>query len=270
MYGDVRETDALSAEAIRGRLRTRLVGRALVALPRTGSTNEEARRLAAEGAPDGTIVVTDYQWAGRGRLDRRWEAPPGSSLLLSVLLRPPLAAHQAGQLTMLCGLAVAEAVEVETGLHPGIKWPNDVLIGGRKAGGILTELELAGEHLSWAVVGIGLNVNLDPRALSGPLIERATSLSAELGRPVDRLALLLTLLARLDERYLALRAGAPDLAREWAARLVTLGRTVLVSDGGGQWSGVAEGVDADGALLVRPPGGEARRVIAGDVRLADP
>jgi BirA family biotin operon repressor/biotin-[acetyl-CoA-carboxylase] ligase len=168
---------------------------------------------------------------------------------------------------MLCALAAADAIEAETGLHAGLEWPNDLLIGERKVGGVLTELELSGEALSYAVVGLGLNVNMGPDALPGPPAAPATSLSAELGRPVDRPALLLALLARLDERYLGLESGGAGLQREWAGRLVTIGRPVVVSGGDAEWTGVAEGVDDDGALLVRRPGGKLARVVAGDVRL---
>ena len=271
-------------------LDTQFVGRNPVYLPTVGSTNDEARRLAQAGAPEGTLVIADCQTAGRGRLDRRWEAPPGSSLLLSLLFRPPLAPHQVQQLTMVCGLAVVDAIEAETGLRAGLKWPNDVLIGEAKAGGILTEIVLAGQQVDYAVVGIGLNVNLDPGHLPPNLLTAATSLSHQLGRPVARLPLLWALLRATETRYLALKAGHSPQA-EWAARLVTLGRpvTVTVPDGGrggpagpvqeegdhrgsplregGVMEGVAEGVDANGALLVRLGDGRLETVVAGDVTL---
>jgi BirA family biotin operon repressor/biotin-[acetyl-CoA-carboxylase] ligase len=237
-------------------------------LPYTGSTNDDARRLAVAGAPDGSLVLADYQSAGRGRLDRSWDAPAGSGLLLSLLFRPALAARDIQHLTMLCGLATADAIEAQLGLRAGLKWPNDVLIGERKVGGILTEVELDGEHVEFVIVGIGLNVNLDVAALPGPLLARATSLSAELGRPVARLPLLLALLAGIEARTIALLSGGAGPHREWSARLVTTGRPVVVDTGEGEWTGIAEGVDEDGALLVRPPGGEPRRVIAGDVTLS--
>jgi len=169
---------------------------------------------------------------------------------------------------MMCGLATADAIEAETGLAAGLKWPNDLLIGDRKVGGILTEVELHGEQVDFAVVGIGLNVNLDVAALSGPLLARATSLSVDLGRPVARLPLLLALLSRVDARYISLRTNGARLHEEWAARLRTTGRPVVVATGESEWTGIAEGVDEDGALLVRAPGGELRRVLAGDVTLA--
>jgi len=254
-----------SADRILAGLKTGLVARNLIYLPETGSTMDEARRLAEQNAPDGTLVVTDYQTAGRGRLDRHWQAAPGSSLLLSLILRPAIASHQVQQLTMLSGLAVAEGVEAETGLPVGLKWPNDLEIGGAKVGGILAEVELSGVRVSYVVVGVGLNVNLDPQQSSEPLLTRATSLSAQLGRPVARLPLLWAVLHAVEARYLALGSGTPGLHAEWARRLVTLGRMVTVSTGDSTWAGVAEDVDADGALQVRRPDGSLERILAGDV-----
>jgi BirA family biotin operon repressor/biotin-[acetyl-CoA-carboxylase] ligase len=280
--------DSLSAGAILEGLDTQFVGRHPVYLAHVGSTNDEARRLARAGAPEGTLVVADHQTAGRGRLDRRWEAPPGTSLLLSLLFRPPLAPQQVQQLTMVCGLAAVDAIEAQTGLQAGLKWPNDVLVGESKVGGILTEVILAGQQVDYAVVGIGLNVNLDPGRLPDDLLAAATSLARQLGRPVPRLPLLWALLRAVESRYLALKGGRSPQA-EWAARLVTLGRPVTVTaaarpaplaaglapaplatgphDRPPVVEGVAEGVDANGALLVRLADGRLETVMAGDVTL---
>jgi len=257
--------EPLAAETVRAGLKTRLVAQNLFYFPEVSSTMDEARRLAEQGAPDGTVVIADYQTAGRGRLDRRWQAPPGSSLLLSFVFRPRIAPHKAQQLTMVCGLAFAESVEAETGLPVGLKWPNDLEIGGAKVGGILTEIEVSGVRVRYAVVGVGLNANLDPQQLSGPVLARATSLSAELGRPVARLPLLWAALRAVEGRYLTLGKGAAGLEAEWARRLVTLGRRVTISTGDAAWEGLAEDVDADGALLVRRADGSLERIIAGDV-----
>lgn len=258
--------DTLSAASIRDALDTSFLGRSLVYWPEVGSTSQEARRLARAGAPDGTLAITDYQRSGRGRLDRRWEAPAGSSLLMSLVFRPPLAAHQLQQLTMICGLAVVDAVEAETGLKLALKWPNDIVVGEAKLGGILTEVELDGDRVDFAVVGIGLNVNLHPDQLPADLLLPATSLSHVLGAEVPRLPLLCTLLRMMEARYLALKAGHAPHA-EWAGRLVTLGRLVVVSMGATTLEGVAEGVNADGALLVRRSDGLLETVVAGDVTL---
>ncbi len=256
--------DELSVREIREGLRTRFVGQNLVYLPEVESTNDVARRLAEGGAAEGTLVIADYQSAGRGRLGRRWQAPPGSSLLLSLLFRPPLAPTQSQRLTMVCGLAVADAVQTLTGLEVGLKWPNDVVIGGRKAGGILTELELSGSQVAFAVVGIGLNVSLDPAGLAEEPHPAATSLSHALGQPVPRLPLLLALLEAVEGRYLALRQGQSP-HEEWAERLITLGQRVVVSGAGRPLEGVAEGVNTEGALELRLDDGRLETVLAGDV-----
>jgi BirA family biotin operon repressor/biotin-[acetyl-CoA-carboxylase] ligase len=247
-------------------LETEFAGRNLVYRPEIGSTNDEARRLARAGAPEGTLVVADHQTSGRGRLERRWEAPAGSSLLMSLVFRPHLAVHQVQRLTMICGLAAVDAIEVETGLRVGLKWPNDLVIGGAKLGGILTEIDLDGDRVDHAVVGIGLNVNLDPGQLPEDLLMAATSLSHVLGREVARLPLLRALLQAIEVRYRALEAGQLPQA-EWAERLVTLGQWVAVSAMGSCVEGVAEGVDDDGALLVRLGDGRLEKVLAGDVSI---
>jgi BirA family biotin operon repressor/biotin-[acetyl-CoA-carboxylase] ligase len=236
----------------------------MVYRPEIGSTNDEAKRLAREGAPEGTLVITDYQARGRGRLDRGWVAPRGSSLLMSIVFRPELAARQIQRLTMSCGLAVADAIEQQTGLRAGLKWPNDIVIAGAKAGGILTEIEMAGTKVEFAVVGMGLNVNLDPALLPADMPVAATSLRHELGAEVARLPLLQAVLERIEERILALRAGKSP-HDEWAERLVTLGKAVTISGMGSVVEGVAEGVDEDGALLVRLADGRLESVLAGDV-----
>jgi BirA family biotin operon repressor/biotin-[acetyl-CoA-carboxylase] ligase len=176
---------------------------------------------------------------------------------------------------MLCSLAVREAIarsapRATTGpaapWRPALKWPNDVLLNGKKVAGVLTELSFAGAELDYVVVGMGINANLDPDDLPPQPLAPATSLLAEGGGPVDRLALLLGVLEGVDRRYLALQGGR-RFTGEWAAWLATLGRDVRVSEGEGAWQGVAEGVDDDGALRVRLADGSLRSLRAGDVSL---
>ena len=260
--------DRLSRERILAGLDTRMVGRHLVYLPQTPSTNDWLRGLAQEGAPEGAVVITDYQSAGRGRLGRRWEAPPGECLLLSLLFRPQLAPHQAQRLTMICGLAAVDAIGAETGLDAALKWPNDIVTGQGKLGGILTEVSLQADRLDYVIVGLGLNVNLDPGRLPGDMLAPATSLAHLLGRRVERLPLLWAFLRSVEARYNELELG-DSLHREWAARLDTLGKPVTVAEGDRVLAGVAEGVDANGALLVRLAGGQLQTVVAGDVTLRD-
>lgn len=260
------DVDALAPEVIQARLTTRYVGRTLYYRAETGSTNHDARMLAVAGAPDGTLVLADYQSRGRGRFDRRWEAPAESSLLMSLLFRPPLAPDQAQRLTMICGLALVESIEGTLGLQAGLKWPNDLVLDGKKAAGMLTETGLMGSRLDYVVVGIGLNVNLDrgelPKGLSSP----ATSLSEAAGRRVDRVPLLCAFLEAVERGYDRVKEGSSPVT-EWAARLTTLGQHVQVFDGERTVLGWAESVDEDGALWLRLDGGRLHRVLAGDVTL---
>jgi BirA family biotin operon repressor/biotin-[acetyl-CoA-carboxylase] ligase len=255
----------LSAESIKRGLQTDLIGQSVVHYFSLGSTNEVLKELAAQGAPEGTLVIADEQTAGKGRLDRKWLAPPGTSLLLSILFRPDLAPNQAPRLTMTCSLAIAEAIEGLTGLSVGLKWPNDIFIHGKKAGGILTESGTTGGRLDYVVVGMGLNVNLAVSTLP-ELRGVATSLSQELGREVSRLELLWRILEGIETRYNSLRRGESP-HEEWMARLISLGRQVRVTTPDVVLAGWAEGVDADGALILRTPDGQRQRVLAGDVIL---
>jgi len=283
--------DDLSAERIARALTTRHLGRPALYFPRIGSTNDVAHEQAAAAAPDGLVVIADEQTAGRGRFDRRWWAPPGSSLLMSLLLRPPLPPAQAGQLTMCLGLGAVEGIEAVTGLRPTLKWPNDLLLKGRKLGGMLSELRLDGERLAYAVLGLGINVNVvfDDRRWTKDqgrrteddgqwsmvhrppteLTATAISLSMTLGRPVDRLALLVVVLARCEVWYDRVLAGeSPHDA--WAAKLDTLGCRVTVTTSAGALAGLAAGVTPEGALRVRDDAGQEHIVWSGDVAAVRP
>jgi len=270
--------DELSEGRIGAALTTRAFGRNLVSLSRVGSTNDVAKDLAVQGAPEGTVVLADEQTAGRGRMGRRWLAPPGTCLLCSILFRPDLPPTQAQRLTMLCSLAAADAVGQVAGLRVALKWPNDLIVQSptsnlqsqdwRKLAGILTETGVVGERLEFVVVGIGINVNVAPQDLPG-LAPDATSILAETGREVERAMLLAALLAGVEARYARLQAGESPHA-EWVARLATLGRSVEAMTSTGMVTGVAESVDQDGALLLRTPGGGLHRLVAGDVTLARP
>jgi len=259
--------EKLCVPMIRSRLDTRLIGSGILYYPSVESTNDVARALAASGSEEGIVVLADEQVSGRGRRGRRWFAPAGTCLLFSLLLRPPLTPQQCARLTMACSLALAEGVEDETGLVIELKWPNDLLIEGRKVAGILTEVVTEGERVAYAIVGIGLNVNLDFTAPDMAFLEgQATSLSRELGAPVAREPLLASILNRLEVRYLALCDGwLPH--QEWRARLVTLHQQVVVSGLGSKLEGRVEDVDHDGALLLRQKDGQIVRVLTGDVSL---
>ncbi len=264
---------ALSQRQIEKALRQMTFWRKVVYLPVTGSTNDVAKGLAAQGAPEGTVVVADEQTAGRGRLGRRWVAPPSTCLLCSLLFRPSLSLSQANRLTMLCSLAAADPAKEIAGLQVFLKWPNDLIVQSpawKKLSGVLTETgmtrHIAGTQLDFVIVGIGINVNVPPEVLPD-LDSNATSILVETGREVDRATLLIALLAGVERRYEALRAGESP-HQEWAVRLATLGRPVKVTTSDGVLAGVAESVDEDGALLLRTLDGALHRLLAGDVTLA--
>lgn len=248
-----------------GRLHTRFLGRWLIYRSLVGSTQDLAQAAAVAGAPEGTVVLANGQAAGRGRLGRSWVSPPGRNLYLSAVLRPPVVYLRA--LGVISPLAVARAVEETTGLTPTIKWPNDILLGGLKLAGILIDSQVEGDKPSYAVVGIGLNVNLEARAYP-EIATLATSLRQALGREVPREVVLAALLNWLEELYLALQRGEA-VHEEWRRRLETLGRQVRVRFGAEVEEGLAEDVDSDASLILRRPDGSRVVIAAGEVTLRD-
>ena len=261
--------DVLTEAEIRGFLGpTAIVGRELRCFQELDSTSTY---LKAQGdAPDGTVAVADSQTAGRGRMDRSFQSPKGQGIYLSVLLRPPLPPDRLPPVTALAGVAVCAAVERVCGARPGLKWPNDPVLNGKKLCGILTELSLEAEtgRVQSLVLGIGINVGQGPEDFTPEVREMATSLRQELGKPVSRPQLTAALLEELDRAYAALLAG--DLSAYLAAyrrRCVNLGKTVqLIPFGGGERE-TAQAVDIDGefSLVVRGADGKERTVRSGEV-----
>jgi BirA family biotin operon repressor/biotin-[acetyl-CoA-carboxylase] ligase len=249
-------------------------GGRLVRLAETSSTGDVAGSLAAAGAAEGTVVVADTQTRGRGRLGRSWYSPPGAGLYCSIVLRPsegaPAAtsgAEGARFITLMAGVAAARAVRCATGLPVELKWPNDLVIGRcrRKLGGLLAEGTVAGGRTTCVILGIGLNLRV--AAYPPELAGRASSLEAELGRPVDAAGLLAEMLASVAEEYADLRQGRRRAVLErWRVLAPSArGGEVAWASPHGLVRGTAAGLDDDGALLVRTAAGCAR-VVAGDVR----
>lgn len=253
----------LSSDNVKRHLSTRFVGQAFHYFPSVTSTMDVARALAVGGAPEGSVVLAEEQRQGRGRLGRAWLSPPGGNLTLSIILRPTL--RELSRLTMVASLAVVQAIRQVATQEAAIKWPNDVLISGRKICGLLVDSQLQGEAVEWAVVGIGLNVNMEP-AFFPEIADSATSLYRELGRPVERLPVLIALLASMEDYYVALRLGKP-IQREWARRLETVGKSVVAREGNRVVEGVAEAVDDEGHLLVRRSDGTLVHLVAGEATL---
>ena len=252
----------LSLASITANLGTRFVGQKVIYYPSLTSTMEVAKQEAHRGAAEGMVIVAGEQTIGRGRRKRAWLSPKGN-IALSIILYP--SADYLPSLIMLSSLAVVYSIESITGLKPQLKWPNDVLIKGKKVCGILIESGVKGGKVDYAVIGIGINAYL--RLVDFPEISPiATSLSDELGREVPELYLIRRLLVEVEKLYLALLSGEP-IYEQWRDRLVTLGRRVQVNWGKTRYEGIAESVARDGSLLLRCSDGSLAKIVAGDVTL---
>jgi len=222
-----------------------------------------ARRMVKEGIGEGTIIVAGEQTAGRGRLGRKWLSPQGGSLSLSIIICPDL--EQLPRLNMVASLAVVQSIEKSTGLKPLIKWPNDVLISGRKVCGILIENIFVGNQVKAAIVGIGINIKFDP-LLFPEISTIATSLSTESRREVSRWQILRTLVEEFEQIYQELQAGGLVYER-WLARVETLGKLVRLKSGDGVEEGYVESIDTDGSLQLKRLDGSLITVVVGEVTL---
>lgn len=273
--------DALDRVAILAGLETEAVGRVLHVHDAVASTNDLAMALGDAGAAHGTAVVAERQTRGRGRLGRIWASPPGVGLWVSVVLRPAVPAAVAPAITLAAGVATAEAIEAEAGraaaetgeaaagIVAALKWPNDVLLDGRKVAGILTELRTEGQDVAHLVVGIGINVHQGRSEFPPELAEAAISIRQATGRALSRALLLRRLFARLEAWYQRfLTEGPPAVAAAAAARMPMLGRRVVAVAGAERWEGTAARLDGDGALILVLAGGGTRRLLAAEVTLA--
>ena len=232
-------------------------------LAETASTNDVAREQAQRGARAGFVVAASRQTRGRGRLGRSWESAREAGLYVSILLRPELAAREAGQLTILSSVAAADAVESAAGFRPQIKWPNDLVVDGHKLGGLLIETGRRGTQLAWAVIGLGLNINHEAADFSPEIRSLATSLRLVTGTAHRRADLLAALLNAFTRR---LSAPFTETRSAWAASSLTLGQRVTLITLNGKKEGQAIGLDPSGALLLRLDSGEVEVVTAGDMQ----
>jgi len=254
----------ISVETITGGLETRFIGQRTLYFPSLTTTMDVARQEALEGAPEGTVVIADEQTAARGRLQRVWLTPRGN-IALSVVLYPQRT--HLYKLIMVASLAVSGCIETVTGFRPDIKWPNDVLIRGKKVCGILIESDVRADRVNYAIIGIGINVNLDVAAFP-EIHATATNLFHELGKEVSRLSLVRELLKEIESYYLESASG-DTIYEQWRKRLITLGKEVRTTSATGETvlEGIAESVDRDGSLWLRLKDGSLTRFIAGDVTL---
>lgn len=269
-----RAPDRLYPEEVLAGLETRWLGRVYHYFETTGSTNDVAHELARAGAPHGATVVAEGQTRGRGRLGRSFFSPPYLNLYTSIVLRPALGLSRAPTVVLAAAVAVADTVAamVERDDAVSIKWPNDVQLGGRKVSGILMELHAEADRVAFLILGLGVNLNVDPLGFPEEFRDTATSVAGFRGAPVDRVVFARRLFVTLEEVMDRFAAGGFDSLRDrFEARFGMTGQRVRVVEPGDRViTGVAMGVDADGALRVRRDDGELRRVLAGDVTLDRP
>ena len=253
----------LVSATLRRGLFTRIVGKRLLFFQEITSTMDEAARQAELGADEGTVVIAEIQTAGRGRQGRSWVSSEGN-LYASVLFRPTLEALP--MISILAGVAMVSAIRTCTGSDPRIKWPNDVMLGGKKVGGILVESVVQGNQVTYAVLGIGINIGLDIETL-GEIRDFTTSLNTAVGHPVSREDVLRQLLHNLDGLYEQVMQGGSVLP-QWRLLLETLGRRVLAHGSNASYTGLAEDVDELGNLQLRLDSGQMVTLTAGDVSLS--
>jgi BirA family biotin operon repressor/biotin-[acetyl-CoA-carboxylase] ligase len=268
-YRLVDDPDLLHADDLIARLgQPGVIGREIEVFEQTTSTNDVIEKLARDGVKEGVVVFAESQSKGRGRLGRAWMSPARKGLWFSVLLRPVLRPQETTQLTVAAATALWRAIHDETGLHPEIKWPNDILIRGKKVAGILTELTAEVDRVKHVILGVGVDVNLSAGEFPADLRKLATSLRIEAGQPISRPELATTILRELDRDYARVCAGQfTSLADEWETHCTTIGRNVAIQIGERRVRGCAESLDDDGALLVRTEHGRIERIIGGDVTL---
>ncbi len=244
---------------------TAVLGTKIVYKDAVDSTNAYAFRLALGGEPEGTCVIAEEQTKGRGRLGRLWHSPAGRNLYMSVILRPAIHPSRVYPITFLSSLAVADTVAALTGESADLKWPNDVLLGGRKLCGTLLEISTEADMVRFVIVGIGLNVNLKEEEMSDDIRAKATSLLMATKKAYERVQVCGILLNTLEGYYSLLqREGEQAVCRLWEERARIKGKHLEINQMGERYSGIAEGVDRDGAVLLNM-NGVVKRIVAGDV-----
>ncbi|TVP82189.1 MAG: biotin--[acetyl-CoA-carboxylase] ligase [Alkalicoccus sp.] len=259
--------EAFSAHAVASQLSDALLPYKINFYRELPSTQPEAQRLFLEGAGEGTVVIADSQTSGRGRLGREWQSGEGKGLAMSIILTPGIPPYKAPQLTLAAAVSIVKAVNKMTGIDMEIKWPNDLLVDGRKVCGILTEMQSDPDQVRSVIVGIGLNVKKDN--FSGGLENTAVTLEEAAGREVDRADVAAAILMQFASDYkLFLDKGFKGLKKDWETHTCTLGRFVRVEQNGVYFTGKAESVDDQGVLQVRTEDGILHPVVSGDIELS--
>ena len=267
-YSLTKSPDLLLPEEINADLSTRVLGRRIVYHEEVTSTQDVAKELARRGAEEGTVVICEKQVGGRGRRGRNWVSLPYVGVYISIILRPRVKPSEVLQIPLLAGVAVCRAIEKVTPLKPRIKWPNDIILGGKKTAGILTEMSAEVDEVDYVVLGIGVNVNTPISLMPEDVREIATSLAAECGDNVSRVRFTQHLLSELETLYDEFLACGFDAIRErWKALDKTIGSRVKISGVDEEMVGEVVDIDREGFLILKGEDGEVKRIVSGDVSL---
>ena len=252
---------------ITSRLTTAWAGQKICYYEETGSTNIDAKRLAEEGALHGTTVVADKQSQGRGRRGRSWQSPSGSAVYMSIALKPDFAPDKASMLTLVMALSVVEAITELTGLEAAIKWPNDIVVNGKKVCGILTEMSAEPDYIHYVVIGVGINVNNQTQDFEDEVRQIATSLKIEADKTISRAAMVERILFYFEKNYdtFVRKLDLSELQEAYQKYLINLNAEVKVLDPKGEYTGIARGINATGELLVEKEDGTIETVYACEV-----
>ena len=260
----------LKPEILKQQLAGKFIGHQLHYYEEIGSTNDEAFRLGLAGAPEGTALIANSQSAGRGRMQRVWHSPAGSNIYTSIILRPQIEPARAPQISILAGVAVADVLESYCPDRIKLKWPNDVLIDGKKVCGILSQMKTAASEVDFIVLGIGINVNISYSQFPKEICNLATSLAIETGREISRQELIISLYENLGKWYKHLmQDGFGRVKEKWLSMSPMIGELVQVMFQEEAVSGKAIGIDEDGSLILLATGNKELKVSAGDATIVN-
>jgi BirA family transcriptional regulator, biotin operon repressor / biotin---[acetyl-CoA-carboxylase] ligase len=265
-YRIISEPDILRQNEIKTGLKTRVIGKEILIYPEISSTNTRAMEMAWDNAHEGTVVIAERQTSGKGRLGRKWISPKGN-LYFSVILRPDIPLHKAPLITLMGAVAVASGIRKVCQVHAEIKWPNDVLISGKKVCGLLTEMSAEQDRIRHIVLGIGVDVNMDLEVLPTDVRTLTTSLMSETSQKINRNALLKEIFREIDQWYQVLLQDPAEVLKAWEKFNMTLGSRVTISGAGEALEGLAQGLDTEGRLIITLDDGTTRTVAAGDVTI---
>lgn len=268
-YRIIKTPDNVSANEIRLGLKTEFLGQYIDYHESVDSTQKIAHRLGLENAAEGTVVIADEQVQGKGRMDRVWHSPKSTGVWVSIILRPNIPLPMAPQLTLLTAVAVVQAIEECTNLEPSIKWPNDILINGKKVTGILTELQAEADRIHSVIIGIGINVNQQKSDYPPELQEIATSLSIEKGELINRAELIRAVFSRLEKLYkLYLQNGFQPIKLLWESYAISIGKHITARTLSGNIYGKALGITEDGVLKIEDEDGVIHHIYSADIEIS--